>query len=198
MKTYRNLYAEIYSMGNITIAWRKASKGKNKRQDVMEFNKNVVKNLVDLHYELKNKTYQPRPLTSFPLRDPKTRKISKADFRDRVVHNILINIIGPILENSFIYDSCAGRIGKGTLFAIKRFEYFMKKVSNNCKNNKNRFNDNNYVDGFCLKADIKHYFQNIDHEILINIIKKKINDEDVMWLIERIVNANFSTQRERD
>jgi len=183
-------------MGNIIPAWRKARKGKISRQDIVDFDKDIEKNLLMLHNELKNKTYSPKKLVNFILRDPKTRKISKADFRDRVVHHSLMNIIAPIFEKGFIYDSCAGRIGKGTLLALQRFEKFFRIVSNNCKNNKNRFNDNNFVNGYCLKADIKQYFPNIDHSILLNILKRKIKDENVIWLIQQIINANSESQRE--
>ena len=195
MKTYTNLYKEVYSMGNLTLAWRKARKGKTSRQDVIDFDKNIEKNLLILHNELKNKTYVPKKLINFILRDPKTRKISKADFRDRVVHHSLMNIIASLFEKTFIYDSCAGRIGKGTIFALQRFEKFSRKVS---QNSKNRFNDRNYVKGYCLKADIKQYFQNINHEILISIIKRKIREENVIWLIRQIINANSRKQRERE
>ena len=145
MNIYNNLYEKLYSMGNLTIAWRKARRGKTKRPEVIEFEKNIERNLLALHTELKTQTYQPRPLKKFILRDPKTRTIHKSDFRDRVVHHDLINAIGPIFEKEFIYDSYAGRIGKGTLFAIRRFLKFMRKVSNNCKNLPNNFQHKNKI-----------------------------------------------------
>ena len=104
MKTYDNLYEYLYSMGNLTIAWRNAKKGKTLNDNIIGFERNLEKNLLALHYELKNKTYKPKPLTTFVLRDPKTRVISKSAFRDRVVHHALINVIGMIFEKAFIYD----------------------------------------------------------------------------------------------
>jgi len=184
MKTYDNLYEYLYSMGNLTLAWRKARKGKIKNKDVVEFEKNLEKNLLDLHYELKNKAYKPELLTTFVLRDPKTRVISKSDFRDRVVHHALILTIGKYFENQFIYDSCANQIGKGNLFAIQRFRKFSRKVSRNFTS-----------PTFCLKADIRHYFQKVNHEVLINIISRKIRDENVLWLIGRILNNCDSQSR---
>jgi len=113
------------------------------------------------------------------LRDPKTRKISKSAYRDRVVHHALCNIIVPDFDKDFIYDSHANRIGKGTLKAIERFDKFKRIVSKN-----------NTRECFVLKADIKHYFEEVDHQILINIIRKKIKDEKAIWLIERILAVN--------
>ena len=189
MKTHKDLYSYLYSLGNLTIAWRNARENKTQRPNVIEFEKELIKALLKLHYELKNRTYKPRPLVSFILRDPKTRKISKSAFRDRVIHHAIINVIGPIFEKQFIYDSCANRIGKGTSFALKRFDYYKKKVSKNGR-----------LNCYCLKADIKHYFEKVDHEILLKILKKRIKDEDVTWLIDKILKncANFGTQRERE
>jgi len=177
-----DFYPEIYSMKNLFLAWRNARKGKTKKDYIIEFEKNLGANLRALHYELKFQIYKPKPLKTFILRDPKTRKISKSDFRDRIVHHALVRVIEPIFDKSFIYDSCANRKGKGNLFALKRFELFKSEITNNLK-----------TETYCLKADIKHYFQEVDHKILLNIIKRKIKDEKVIWLIERILENNVKS-----
>jgi len=179
-----NLYPEIYSMKNLVLAWKKARKGKTKKDYIIKFEENLGINLRALHNELKYQIYEPKPLKTFILRDPKTRKISKSDFRDRVIHHALVRVIEPIFDKGFIYDSCANRVEKGTSFALKRFDKFKKKITNNLKS-----------EAFCLKADIKHYFQEINHEILLKIIKRKIKDEKTIWLIERVIRER---ERERD
>ncbi len=185
MKSYNNLYKEIISLENLILAWQKARKGKTAKDYVIEFENNLFNNLLYLHYELKNQIYRPLPLETFILRDPKTRVISKSDFKDRIIHHALINIMGQIFDKTFIYDSCASRKGKGNLFAIKRFDIFVEKVSQNGKI-KGCFN-NNQIKGYCLKADIKHYFQEVDHEILLKIIERKITDKKVIYLIKQII-----------
>jgi len=171
-----NLYHKIISLDNLILAWQKARKGKTKKDYVIEFEKNTEKNLLDLHFELKDETYYPKPLKTFILRDPKTRKISKSAFRDRIVHHAICNILEPIFDKTFIYDSCANRKGKGNLFALKRFDKFQRKITKNLTK-----------DAFCLKADIKHYFQEVNHEVLLNIMKRKIADSLTINLIEKIV-----------
>lgn len=171
-------------MGNLTLAWRNARKEKTGTEAVIEFEKNLERNLLDLHNELISKTYKPLPLTTFILRDPKTRVISKSHFRDRVVHHALILVIGEIFEKGFIYDSCANQKGKGTLFALERFDKFQRKVTKNFT-----------VGAFCLKADIKQYFQTVDHHTLIKMLKEKIADEDVMWLIKQILSNTSGSCR---
>ena len=193
MRTYKYLYEKIYSFDNLFLAYLKARKGKSKKDYVIEFEKDLHNNLLKLQEELKNHSYRPKPLKIFILRDPKTRRISKSHFRDRIVHHALCNIIEPIFEKRFIYDSCANRKNKGSLFAIKRFDLFKRKVSNNGQTIPNRFNDNNYVRGYCLKADIKHYFDEVSHKVLLNILSKKIKDKEVILLIKKILN-NFNSK----
>jgi retron-type reverse transcriptase len=203
MKSHSNLYEKMISFENLILAWKNARKGKTRKGYVIEFEQELFCNLMALHYELKYETYKPKPLVSFVLRDPKTRVISKSDFRDRIVHHAVVNILEPIFDRTFIYDSCANRKGKGNLFALKRFDYFKRKVSRNGLIAKNPFNDNNYVSGYCLKADIKHYFQEVDCNVLINIIGRKIKDDKTVFLIRKIleneINTNFlSVERERE
>lgn len=181
METYNNLYPGIYNLSNLILAWRKGRKGKTKKEYVKELEKNILKNLLELQQEIKNQTYKPKPLKTFILRDPKTRKISKSEFRDRIVHHALFRIIELIFDKTFIYDSCANRIGKGNLFALNRFDYFKRKVTKN-----------NSRIAFCLKADIKHYFQEVNHKILLEMISRKIKDEKVIWLINQILGNGFS------
>ncbi len=185
MKTYNKIYNNIISLENLILAWKKARKGKTKKDYVKEFERNLFYNLIALHYELKSQTYKPKPLKTFILRDPKTRKISKSDFRDRIVYHAIVSILEPIFDKTFIYDSCANRKGKGNLLAIKRFDKFKRKISRNGKIN-SWFNDNQ-VKGFYLKADIRHYFKEINHEILLDIIERKIKDERIIQLIWKIL-----------
>ena len=182
----QKIYEEIISLRNLILAYKKTRKGKTKRDYVKKFEKNLVCNLKKLYEELKNQIYQPKHLRVFILRDPKTRKISKSDFRDRIVHHALCNIIESIFDKTFIFDSCANRIGKGTLFALKRFEKFRRKVTSNFTS-----------EGFCFKADIKHYFEEINHKILLEIIKRKVRCEKTIWLIIQILNNKVDLERER-
>lgn len=187
MKTYRNLYKELCSYKNLEFAFKKARKGKTQKGYVIEFEKNLDENLLKLRFELLLHAYQPAPLKTFILRDPKTRKINVSEFRDRVVHHAICNTIEPIFDKRFIYDSYANRKFKGVHAALKRFDYFKRKITANGRKLRNARN-NNQVTGFALKADIKHYFETVDHEILINLISRKIKDKKVLWLIRKVIN----------
>lgn len=131
MRSYKNLYSKLCSYENLYLAYTKARKRKTTKPYVIEFEADLENNLKQLRYKLENFTYSPSPLTIFIVKDPKTRKISASHFRDRVVHHALCNIISPIFEKDFVFDSFANRKGKGTHSAIKRFEKFMRKVNFN-------------------------------------------------------------------
>ncbi len=176
------LFDQLCQYENLYSAYWNARKGKTQRKYVLQFEEKLDENLKLLQQELQLQTYKPKPLEVFILRDPKTRKISKSAFRDRVVHHALCNIIEPIVEKSFIYDSYANRIGKGTLKAVERFDEFKRKAS-----------QNNTRSCFVLKADIKHYFETVDRNILSAILSKKINDEKVLLLIDIILSNHFTT-----
>src|SRR3989344_1156890 len=125
------MYKELCSFENLLLAWQNARKGKTKRRYVKRFQRDLKDNLLKIQQELITQTYNHCELKTFILRDPKTRKISKSSFRDRVVHHALCIIIVPTFEKGFIYDSHANQVGKGTLKAIERFDKFKKKVSRN-------------------------------------------------------------------
>jgi len=184
MKENKDLFENLCSMNNLTLAFKKARKRKTSKYYVIEFEEKLAENLSDLRIELLFHSYNPKPLKTFIIKDPKTRKISKSQFRDRVIHHTLCNIIEPIFDKTFIYDSYANRKRKGSLKALERFDYFKRKVSKN-----------NTQSCYILKADIKHYFETVDHEILIRIICKKIKDQKVIWLINQILN-NYETKAE--
>lgn len=174
-------FIRICSSKNLRLAYEKARKRKTLKQYVIEFEKNLGQNLTRLKNELLLQTYRPRPLKTFIIRDPKTRKISKSDFRDRIVHHAICNIIEPLFDKTFIHDSYANRKGKGPLKAIERFDEFKRKVSKN-----------NTRPCFTLKADVKHYFETVDHEILVSILEKRVPDKRALWLIKTIL-ANHKT-----
>lgn len=173
-KTYKNLFTEVCSYRNLHEAYMKARKGKRYRDDVLEFSYNLEENLFQIKEELETQSYKADAYRKFYVHDPKRRLIKAPTFRDRVVHHALCSIIEPIFDRTFIYDSYACRKGKGTHKGVDRLQKFIRKMN----------------DGYALKCDIVQYFPSIDHENLLEIIRKKIKDEKVMWLVEIIIKSS--------
>jgi retron-type reverse transcriptase len=173
MKRYGNLYSEIINFENILLSSRQAQKGKRFRDNVLDFNYHLETELIRLQKQLTDKTYQPGAYRTFCLTNPKSRLISAAPYRDRVVHHALCNIIVPIFERTFVADSYANRLGFGTHRALNKFTHFAR--------------NSRYV----LQCDIRKYFPSIDHIILKELIRRKIKCADTLWLIDTIIdNSN--------
>ncbi len=191
METYRDLYTQLCSYDNLELAWLRARKGKTLKEYVIKFESNLDWNLKQLKHELETFTYSPAPLTTFIVKDPKTRKISASHFRDRVIHHAICNIIAPIFEKDFIYDSFANQKYKGTHMAIKRLEKFIRKVSYGSSSlqwgGQLKLFSASSSSGYAFKADVRHYFETVDHQILLQIVERKIKDINVIWLIKSIL-----------
>jgi RNA-directed DNA polymerase len=163
---------------NLFLAWDEFRRGKNKRKDVQKFNFNLEDNIFKLHQELKLKIYQHSYYTPFYIQDPKLRRIHKACVRDRVLHQAIFRILYPIFDKSFIYDSYSCRFNQGTHKAVRQLKNFCQKSSHN-----------NHKIIFILKCDIKRFFDSINQNILLKIIKRRIKDNDAIWVIEKIVRS---------
>ena len=172
MKRYGNLWSQIIAFENLLIAAWQAQKGKRFRANVLEFNDRLEQNLFQLRTELKSQTYQPGAYRTFKIRDPKTRIISAAPYRDRVVHHALCNAIVPVLEPTLIEHTYANRLGYGTHRALKQFTDWARHYR------------------YCLQCDIQTYFPSIDHEILKRLMRKRIKCPDTLWLVDTIIDAS--------
>lgn len=177
-KIFEHIFEEIISFENLFLAWKEFKRGKTKKIDVQNFNLFLEDNIFNLYYQLINKTYQHSDYTSFYISDPKLRHIHKACVRDRVLHHAVFRILYPIFDSIFIYDSYSCRINKGTHRAVNRLNHFARKVSKN-----------NTKICYILKLDIRRFFDSINQEILINLIKKRIKDKDAIWLIKKIIRS---------
>lgn len=172
MIRYGNLWHQVIALENLYQASRQAQKGKRFRDNVLAFNYNLENELFKLQEELQTKTYQPGDYRSFRIYDPKPRMISAAPYRDRVVHHALCNIIVPLIQRSFIFDSYANRLGFGTHRALERFVKYAR------------------TSRYVLQCDIAKYFPSIDHEILKQLIRRKIKCRDTLWLIDTIIDGS--------
>lgn len=169
MKKHKDLFPQIYSFENLLLAYKKARKGSGKSPQTLAFGFHLEKEILLLQEELRTGKWQPLPYHHFAIFDPKYRIISAAAFRDRVVHHALVNVIEPIYERCFIFDSYATRKGKGVHAARAKAQVFVRKYR------------------WFYKMDIAQYFSSIDHHILIRQIEEKIKDKPLTELIVRII-----------
>lgn len=141
---------------------------KNKRNtaNALAFELDYESNLIQLCKEINNGTYKIGRSIAFLVNKPVKREIFAADFKDRVVHHLIINKLNHLFEKQFIYDSYGCRVNKGTHFGIKRVDKFIRKCSLNYTK-----------DCFILKLDIQGFFMHINKNILYNKLEKFITQK---------------------
>ncbi|MBU2220217.1 reverse transcriptase/maturase family protein [Patescibacteria group bacterium] len=172
------VFEKIVSLENLFSAWREFKKGKSGKLDVQRFEFNLEDNLFGLHADLANGAWRHSHYTAFNVCDPKLRRIHKACVRDRVLHHAIFRVLYPIFDKSFIFDSYSCRLAKGTHKAVSRLEKFCRQLSRN-----------NVRNTGVLKCDIKKFFDSIDQNILLELIRKKITDEKSLRLVSDILGS---------
>jgi RNA-directed DNA polymerase len=176
VKSHARLFARIVSFGNLLAASRAARRGKRTRSDVARFEFGLEREILLLQRELEAGTYWPGGYRQFRIVDPKPRLISRAPYRDRVVHHAVCRVIEPLFEPAFIEHSYACRIAKGTHRALDRFQELARRHR------------------FALTCDVSRFFPSIDHEILLGQVRRKVRDRRCLELIERILDASPPSQ----
>jgi len=183
MKKFLGKYEDVISVENLLLAWEEFVKEKRSKKDVQEFQLHLMDNILALHAELANHTYMHGLYHTFNISDPKPRNIHKASVRDRLLHHTLHRALYPFFDRLFITDSYSCRNGKGTHKALNRFTSFGNRISKN-----------HTKTCWALKCDIRKFFASIDHEVLINTLKKYIADERITNLLTNVIRS-FETQR---
>lgn len=164
---------------------------RNKRNTVnaLAFELDYESNLLSLYEEIWNRTYRVGKSIAFIVNKPVKREIFAGDFRDRVIHHLIIQKLNPLFENLFIYDSYSCREGKGTLFGIHRINRFIRQASENYTR-----------DTYILKLDIEGFFMNIDRSILLGQIQRAIDTkyawddyEELFRLCKKVIENDPTT-----
>ena len=172
-------YEKIYNFENLYRAYRKARQGKRWKGAAAKFEVNLLEALNLLSYQLKTKKYTLSLYNTFEVYEPKRRVVMSNSYKDKVVqHSLCDNVLEPILTRSFITDNYASQVGKGTHYGLDRLQEFLR-----------RFYRKNGIDGWILKGDISKYFYSIRHDVLKTLIRRKITDPDVLWLVEMIIDS---------
>lgn len=175
MKRVGNLYEQIISKENLELADKKARKGKAKQQGVIIHDKNREENIDKLHEMLKIRTYRTSAYQKFLIYEPKEREIYKLPyFPDRILHHAVMNVMKPIFVSCFTADTYSCIEKRGIHAAQKAVQKALRDKEGT---------------QYCLKLDIKKFYPNIDHEILKGLLRRKVKDQDLLWLMDEIVDS---------
>jgi retron-type reverse transcriptase len=158
-------------------AYQACRSNKRNTRNALAFEVDYETNLLNLCADINNGSYQPGKSIAFIVNKPVKREIFAADFRDRVVHHLVVSKLNPLFELTFIYDSYACRVGKGTHFGVQRVDRFIRQCSHNYSR-----------DCYVLKLDIKGFFMHINKAILfaklLAFIEQKYLASDKELLLE--------------
>lgn len=171
MKRYNNLLANIMDLDNLYVAYTKARKGKEAKAEVITFAENLHDNISKLQGMIaagRNEEFEYR---RFIIHDPKEREICAAPFSQRVLHHALMNVCGYYLDKRQVFDSYACRTGKGTYAALDR-----------AMNMHRKFN-------WCVKMDIRKFFDSIDHIVLKRLLASVFKEEELITLFFDIIDS---------
>lgn len=168
--------SSLFSYRNIYQSYLDCRRNKRNSINALKFEINADKHVLELESKLNDHSYHPSRSILFAVRKPKMREIFAADFKDRVVHHLLVRHLEKIWEPIFIHDSYACRVGKGTHEAVSRLRSFQRKIT--CNGN---------IRAYYLQLDIKDFFTSIDKEILFGALQKRMKDPHAEWLTKTII-----------
>lgn len=182
MKRVSNIYYKVYDIDNISrMCYLVCSKVRNKEK-AEKFMLYKPEHIINIRNKLISKNLNFSRYNIFLITDPKSRVIMSQSIEDKVINHLIAKyLLVDVYENIYTNSMCATRINKGPSYGIN----LVKKYLNEIKYK----NDNFYY----LKLDIKKYFYNIDHDILKNILNRKIKDKDALEVLYRIIDSTNST-----
>ncbi len=182
MKTRKHLFPKVFEYENLLLAHENARRGKRNNSEIVKFHEKHETYLLDLKDEISSGTWRPDPYREFvQIGLVKRRVIHAPTYRDRVVHHAIAQVILPVLEPGWIYDSYACRQGKGSHRAVKRLQSFLRKCNE----------PNPYV----LQLDISKYYPSIHHGVLLERLSQRIADDGLLSMVERLLYGFSMTGR---
>ena len=174
MKRIGNLYDKICTEENIFLAYTNARKGKSKSHGVISFEKDLESNIEEIRNELIQGTYRTPEYETFIIHDPKEREIFRLPFKDRVVHHAIMNVLESVWTPLFISQTYSCIKGKGIHGVLRHLKRDLKDEKRT---------------EYCLKMDIRKFYPSVDHDILKDIIRKKIKDVRLLHLLDGIIDS---------
>lgn len=158
---------------NIWKCWFLFRKGKRPTRDIDVFQYGLEGNLALLRGDLLSGAYRHGGYHRFSVFDNKRREISVACVRDRVVHRLIYEYLNAIYDKTFLFDVWSCRKGKGLLGAIERTQSFLRK----------------YPKHFVWRADVRKFFDSVDHDVLVSILERKVRDQRTLDLLREVIGS---------
>lgn len=163
-------------MENVCLAHEKAQKRKRHYSEVKRVNRNLAVYMEYLHDMLINRKYQTSEYQVQTRNDTgKERTIHVLPYYpDRIVHHCIMNVCEPIWQRTLIRDTYSAIKGRGIHDGQRR----LRRMLEDRQGTKH-----------CLKMDVEKFYPSIDHEILKQILRRKIKCRPTLDLLYEIVDS---------
>lgn len=172
-------FDELFTYDSLYKAHLKGRTCKRDKKPLVRFEMCMLSNVYDLYRRLKQGTFRFGRYTSFVVYEPKMREIQTLHYCDRIVQHVLCDdLLMPYFSKRAIIDNCVCQIGKGTHFAMRRFEGMLQA-----------FIRKHGTGGYFLKCDILKYFPSIPHSKLKEVFCSQIKDERVKSLVGNCIDS---------
>lgn len=176
-RTIQGVFQEMTSFTWLERAYRNARKQKRYRDEVLTFSNDLDANLLRIQEELRAGAFTFGPYRRHWVYVPKKRMVMALPFDSRIVQWAVYQELNPFFDRLMIEDSYACRVGKGSLAAAQRLQYWL------------RYTEGKPERWYALKMDISKYFYRVDHAILLGILEARIQDPQLMDLLDKIINC---------
>lgn len=187
MKTHNGIYKEIVDLDYLYESLNKAQTNNRWDIDLLEAKEGYVEDIIEgLYHDLKEMAYKPDSYRKYTVfNGVKMRTIDEPSYRDRILHRAIVDKVYKLFENKFIGTSYAVTRRKGQHRAKNKVLEYIKTVHR-------LFGNIIYV----WQADIYHYYESINHEILFNEIKRTIRDKKLLIIWKRIIDSYHSDRKD--
>ena len=173
-----SLYDDFASFENFYEGYIEARKGKVFRTEIMNASKRIELIINQMVAEIHAGTWRPQKTYDFETRkETKRRIINAPTFRDRIFHHAFHRVVAPLIWKKFIFDSYGNIPGKGQHRAVKRLQHFLRAAAGTGKR------------VYVLYCDVAHYYDTIDHDILMDIFSRTFRGERLRRVAESLIDG---------
>lgn len=174
-----DLYSRVISVENLREAARVAFKNaETKTKQMRKFMEHLDERVEKLHKELADGTYKTSPYHKFKVYEPKEREISSLPFRDRVVHHACMLVLLPIWMKKFTRDTYNCLKGRGTHGFVRAIKKVIRLDKIGTR--------------YVLQLDIRHFYESLNHDILEELIRWTIKDEELIAFLRQIIETEVN------
>lgn len=176
----KHVFDLIFSDDNLYEAIQDASKGRRYNKDVLRVQHDIWNVIEQIQQDVRSGKYTIDKYYIFYVYEPKKRMIMSITFYHRIVQWAIYRVINPLLVKGYIKDTYGCIPGRGSLAAMQRLRYWIKSV------------EHKPGTWYYLKLDISKYFYRISHEVLKEILARKIKDQQLLQVLYNIIDCQHT------